>query len=461
MANLIQSLFQRQIDKAVLNQFNRAFYGTIGTHATSYDANGDTYLEQGFLHNPIVYSVIKQRSDKARQIPFYVKKEKDSVARKQYNNFTKSVKWSPKPQQYLKQSELKNKAFKEDYMDFPMERPNPLQTWGDIVGLYETNMACNGNCYLYILRGDFSNEPLALYVLPSHMMEIVVKKGASMLGTENPIDYYMLIEGDRYVKFDVEEVIHIKYPNPEYDMNGAHLYGLSPLKAALRNIQSSNLGIDLNVDTMLNGGAFGFIHGKNGMPLDVDQADSIKDRLKEMRASKDVLGKISGASGELGFTQIRLSAKEMELFNYFNFDQKQICNVLGWSDLLLNNDDGSKYDNIESSEQRVVVNTSMPSLQLFDEAMTDVFLPLFKGYEKTTLIHDPSDLPEMQQDMAKLVEWLSKAKADGAINGDEYREYLRMPKLGGEMEVYTVSQDVIPLSDAIANDFSINDQRGI
>lgn len=462
MASLFDNLFRRQINRAVQNQFNQAFYGTIGIHATSYDANGDTYLEQGFLCNPIVYSVVKQRADKARQIPFFVKRVKDEKAGKKLRQFNQSVKWSPKPDQFIKRKQLETKAYDEEYFDFPMERPNPLQTWGDIIGLYETNMSYNGNCYLYMLKGDFSSEPLAIYVLPSHMIEIVLKPRASMLGMENPIDYYMLIEGQTYVKFDVEDIIHIKYPNPEYDMNGAHLYGLSPLRAALRNIQSSNLGIDLNVDTMLNGGAFGFIHGKNGAPLTKDQADEIKSRMKEMRSSKDVLGKITGASGELGFTQIRLSAKEMELFEYFKFDQKMICNALGWSDLMINNDDGAKYDNVEAAERRGVINTVMPSLQLLDEALTDKFLPLFKSYQNTILEHDPSDLPEMQQDMETLMKWLKEAIDSGVVNRDEARDFLKLPKMGTpEMEAYTVLNDVIPLTEAISNDFSLNDQGGI
>lgn len=462
MPNLIQSLFRRQIERAVLNQFNRAFYGTIGTHATSYDANGNVYLEQGFLSNPIVYSVVKQRADKARQIPFFVKKVKDEGAKKRLDFFNKSVKWHPRPQQLVKAKELKAQALDEEYLDFPLDRPNPLQTWGDIIGLYETNMSYNGNCYLYMLKGDFKSEPLAVYVLPSHMIEIVLKKDAAMLGLENPIDYYVLIQGDRFVRFDVEEVIHIKYPNPEYDMNGKHLYGLSPLRAALRNIQSSNLGLDLNVDTMLNGGAFGFIHGNNNVPFTTEQALEVKDRLKEMRASKDILGKITGVSGEIGFTQIRLSAQEMELFKYFAFDQKQICNALGWDDKLLNNDEGAKYDNVGHAEQRVVVNTSMPSLQLFDEAMTDKFLPLFKRYQGTVLEHDPSDLPEMQQDMKSLMDWLGQAIDRGVYNRDETREYLGAPKLGTpEMEAYTVQNDVLLLDEAISTDFTVDDQTGV
>ena len=459
MSNLFSRFIQRTLQKQITNAFNQAFYGTIGRHATSYDQKSETYLEQGFLSNPIVYSIVSQRAKKAQQIPFYVKRVKSENDKKRLDLFRQSTKWNPKGNQVIKALQLKNDAFTEEFLDFPMKKPNELQTWGDIKGLYETFMATTGNYYQYHLKGDFSSEPLAVYVLPSHHMQIVLKENASMLGVESPIDHYMLIIGNKYVRFEADDIIHIKTPNPEYDMNGSHLYGLSPLRAALRNIQSSNLGLDLNVDTMLNGGAFGFISGKNNSPLTQEQAESIKDRLKEMRASKDVLGKIAGASGELAFTQIRLAAKEMELFKYFDFDQKQIANALGWDDKLLNNDQGAKYDNVSLAEQRVVVNTIMPSLQLFDEAMTDRFLPLFKGYEGAILEHDPSELPEMQQDMAEMVNWLSKATSDGVINRDTYREYLGLPRLDTpEMQAYTVANDVIPLEEAIMEDF--NDQTG-
>ena len=463
MPNLIERFFRPQIERAILNRFNQAFYGTIGTHATSYDPNSkQVYLEQGYLSNPIVFSIINQRAKKATQIPFYIKKVKNKKAKNELDMFRMATKWNHRPQQQIELKGLKANAYDEGYMDFPLTRPNPLQTWADIKGLYETNMSYNGNFYAYKLKGEFSDEPLALYVLPSHMVEIVLKKDASLLGLENPIDYYLLIEGDRYVRFDVTEIIHIKYPNPQYDMNGAHLYGLSPLRAGLRNIQSSNLGLDLNTDTMLNGGAFGFIHGKNGMPMTPDQADEIKNRLKEMRSSKDVLGKIAGASGELGFTQIRLSAKEMELFQYFAFDQKQLCNILGWDDKLLNNDEGAKYDNLSSAEQRVVVNTTMPSLQLFDEAMTDQCVRMFKGYQDAILEHDPTNLPEMQQDMAEMMTWIGQAVDRAVLNRDEAREFIKLPKLETpEMEAYTVAGDVMTLTDAMMQDFSINDQRTI
>lgn len=462
MPTLIDRFIQRTLERVITNKFNQAFYGTVGGHYTQYDTSGQTYLEEGLLKNPIVSAIVGQRADKAKQIPSYVKKIKNKNAKRRLDRFNQSTKWFPTNQQFIKSLELKNKAFEEEFMDFPMEKPNELQTWGEIDALYETFMATTGNYYEYHLKGDLSSEPVAVYPLPSHLMKIVLKPNASMLGVESPIDYYMMIEGNTYVKFEADNVMHVKLPNPDYGQNGEHLYGLSPLRAALRNIQSSNLAVDLNNDTMLNGGAFGFIHGME-TPLTSDQGNEIKARLKEMRASKDVLGKIQGSSAKLGFTQVRMSAKDMELFKYLDWDEKQIANNLKWSNVLLNSEAKGDYGGtITAEERRVVSNTTMPSLQLLDEARNDRFLPLFKGYENAIIEHDPSDLPEMQQDMKTLMEWIGMAVDKGIMNRATAQKYLKLEVEENDlMNQYTVSTDVFSLEEALNNDFVLNGPQDV
>lgn len=457
MANLWDRFFRRSAERAVRNAFNEAFFATVGGSFTAYDTQADTYLEKGYLYNPTVYSVVKARADKAKSIPYEVKRIKDQKATKALSLLNQSTKYKYKPQQYIKKAVLETKAYDEQLLDFPLVKPNPLQSWADIVSLYETFMAITGNCYLYMVRGEFDTKPLQVYVLPSHLMQIVLKPNASLMGMENPIDYYMLIEGDRYVKFMADEVIHIKLPNPEYGVNGEHLYGLSPLRAALRNIQSANLGIDNNVKTMNNSGVFGLISAKNAA-LTPEQANGLKEKLVEM--DKNVgerLNRIGGTSMETVFTKLSVDTNELMPFDYLAFDRKEICNVLGWDDKLLNNDAGAKYDNVELAEQRVVTNTIIPSLKLLEEAITDRFLPLFKGYEGAIFQFVYSELPEMQQDVAQLMTWLVQGVNVGGLNRDELRAAIGYEKLGTpEMEAYTVQQDVIPLEEAIMDNFNIS-----
>ena len=64
-------------------------------------------------------------------------------------------------------------------------------------------MRLTGNVYIYTPRvegGRNAGKPMAYYLLPSHMTQIVLKEGADMLGIEDPIDHYILTEGSSFIK---------------------------------------------------------------------------------------------------------------------------------------------------------------------------------------------------------------------------------------------------------------------
>tara|TARA_R110002167_G_scaffold284737_2_gene489897 strand:+ start:23895 stop:25298 length:1404 start_codon:yes stop_codon:yes gene_type:complete len=439
--------------KPQTNKYAEAFFKLLGSGFTSYDSNAKTYLEDGYGINADVYSVIQQMATKTVSIPYYVKRIKDEQAKSQLTRLRQSTKHNYNPRQYIKSKVLETKAFEEKELPFPLDRPNPTQTWGDVFALYKTFMRTTGNFYLYMLSpedGINKGVPMHCYVLPSHLMQIVLKKDVDLMGNESPISHYILTEGTSFVEFEAENVIHVKFANPFFDFEGSHLYGLSPLKAALKNIQSSNEALTNNIKTMQNGGAFGFLHSKGNAPLQPEQAKELKDRMMEMDASPERLSKIAGVSAEIGFTRIALNTDELKPFDYLKYDQKAICNVLGWSDKLLNNDEGAKYSNVNEFRKQVVTDNIIPDLNLLEEALEESFLPRFKGYENTVIDWDYSELPEMQDDMEKLSKICNDEVDRGIISRDEYRAAMRYPMLETpEMQVHTVSLGIQTLEDAI------------
>lgn len=439
------------------NKFNQAFL--FGNSFTTYDPNGTTYVEKGYNLNSIVYSVVNQQSTKTASIPYYIRKIEDKTAKRKLNRLTKATNNDLSIQQKIKQSVLESKAYAEDEKEFPLEVPNPNQTWTEFHSLYKTFLALTGNVYIYILSpedGMNAGTPIAIYLLPSQDVQIVTKDKANMLGVESPIKEYILIQGNQYLSFEAEKIIHIKYSNPNYDENGAHLYGQSPLEAVLKNIQSSNKAVDLNIKTLQNGGAFGLIHGKN-VALDEGQAKEIKERLSEMNTSTEDLSKIAGVSAEIGFTRLSLTAQELKPFDYLDFDQKQICNALGWSDKLLNNSESSDYGGTVSQYRRQVITDNIqPDLMLLQDSLNKYFLPLFKGYDDCELVYDISELPEMQQDTKAMVEWAVQLLDRGVINRNETRSIVTFNKVDdANMDVYTVANDLLTLDEAIESEFNI------
>jgi HK97 family phage portal protein len=412
MANIFQTTLGKITSKLGINNvFNQAFFQWLGGGFTNYDANAKTYLEKGYNTNPDVYAIINKQTVKTVSVPYCIKEIESKTAYSKLKQFDLATKGNVNLLQTVKRNKLETKAYKEKEIAFPLEQPNTTQTWSDIFGLYKTYMKITGNYYLYTVspkEGMNKNVPQLVYALPAHLMEIVLKPNAAMLTTESPIDYYMLIEGSQYMKFPAEDVIHVKYVNPNFDMQGSHLYGMSPLRSALRNINSQNSAIDGNIKTLQNSGAFGFVYGK-GTPWTPEQAQSMKERLVEMDKNPERLAKIAGASGEVGFQRISLTTDELKPFDYLNWDRKTICNVLNFPDELLNNDGKAALGSTDTSEARksLITDDIQPDLCLLQDALNKSFIPRFKGYENAVIEWDVTELPEMQEDMKKQAESLN------------------------------------------------------
>ena len=443
-----------EIEQAIRNKFNEAFFiGSTGSYAVDDDNFTKKYIEYAYNVNPDVYSVVNQITNKFTSIPYIIKDVNDDNAMKRLKSLNDATNYDYSLSQEVKSIQLKDLAYSDDYMALPLDRPNASQTWDEFWTLSDVFLQTTGNVYWYIQApedGMNAGVPTSIYVMPSHLMEIVVKPNVSMVGDESPIDYYMLKETASYIEFDEDEIIHIKYPNPNYDDNGSHLYGQSPLRAVYKNIIATNKGLDLEVNTLKSGGAFGFIHAKDGQtPLLAEQAQGIKERLKQMNKSTEDLGRIAGASAALGFTRISLTPEELQPFEYFKFNLKNVCNALGWDSKLMNDDDGAKYDNMKIAEKRVVTGKIVPDIRLFEQSFNK-FIQRFKGYENSCIDWLVKELPEMQQDYKTMSDWVVNLTNSGYITRNQGLKILGMD-CGDDpnLDLYTVKDDIITLEDAL------------
>lgn len=460
MANYIKRVFNAFTGK---NQDYKKIYdsliGAIGGTYTAYDKEKTTILKEGYGNNPDVFTIVNKSARKAMSVPFEIKIIKDKKAEQKLNNFKLATKGNFTPHQLITKARLESKVYDEDVLPFPMLEPNPLQSWQDIISLFKTYIDVVGDFYLYKIapkEGMNKGKPIQVYALPADKVQIVLKKEFDLLSDENPIDYYILTDNGGHTKFESDEIIHIKTPNPFFDGQGKHLYGLSRLQAALRNIQSSNLAIDNNNKIMANSGVFGFIHGKSGAtPLTNDQAHALKERLIQMDKDPSRLANIAGASGEIAFTRISLTTDELKPFDYLKFDRNVICNVLNFPPVLLENDFGGigSSDKTIEGKKALLIDNVLPDLDMLAKALERDFLPYFKGYENTKMVFDISELPEMQQDMKALVAWLNIAP----ITKNEIRVALKYEPIDiEEMNKIYIPMNLIPIDQEAVDTTDFN-----
>lgn len=452
-------IFSNLFNKQPINKYNQSFFW--GTKYTTNDDNDlKKYIDLAYNINPDVYSVVSQISNKVISIPYTIKKIDDEASNVKLKKLYQASNYSLNHNQRIKALKLEYKAMETNKeFEMPLERPNTQQSWDEFFKLSSIFSDLTGNVYWYMSTpedGMNKGVPREIYVLPSHLVQIVLKDNANFLNEESLISHYILTEFNKYIEFKKENVIHISIDNPNFGFNGEHLYGQSPLRAGWKNIEASNKGLDLNVNTLKNGGVFGFIHGKTA-PLTEPQAQSIKDRMREMNGNPEDLSRIAGISAEIGFTRLSLSADELKPFEYLKYNQKQICNVLGWSDALLNNDDGGKYEKQKEERKRVVTDTVIPKIKIFEKAFNDGFLSRFKNYAKTEFYFDIKEIPELQEDLAELIKWIKDAVDTGLITKNEGRYAMGLPKHDDpNMDVITVKDDIMTLEEAMMpNDNSL------
>jgi len=444
------------------NLFNESIYKMVGGLTMTYNRDLETLLVKGYGENPDVNAIVNQQASKTTSVPYCVKKIEDEEAYKKIKSFPNNISFQQK--QII--NKLKRKAYESDTeMPMPLLRPNVNQSWNDIFFLYKLYLKVCGNVYLYkqtVLEGANAGKPLQLYILPSHWMQIVLKSTANVLGIENPIDYYIMEQGNQFVRFESDSIIHIKRANPFYNQNGSHLYGFSELMAAIRNINSSNNAIDNNTKTMQNSGVYGFIHSGDGAtPLTAEQGQSLKDRLVEMDNNNERLSNIAGASGKLGFTRISLTTDELKPFDYLSYDRRTLANSLNWNVDLLNEErDGAGFgvDTMNEARKRVITDNIKPDLDLLAEYLNLEFIQKFKGYENAVIEWDISELPEMQTDMETMSKWINSVP----LTLNERREVFNYEEIDDEMmnEVY-IPNGIININDPSLNDMQGNGQATI
>ena len=440
------------LEKAIRNAFANSFlWGSLGGIVTNNDKDLARYIDMAYNINPDVFAIVNQMASKFISIPYCITDIEDKKSYQKLKRLEQSTKYDFTFQQEYKSLELKAKAYTEDEYPMPFLRPNPEQTWTQFWQLSMIFLQTTGNVYWYMPmpeEGANQGVPKALYVLPSHLMEIVIKQDVT-IGFDDPVNYYQFLGGARDIPFRSDEVIHIKYPNPNYDINGAHLYGQSKLRAGWKNVITTNKGLDLAYNTQKNGGAFGFVHAKDGV-LEKPAIDGLKERLKQAKASTEDLSRIMGSATALGFTKIGLTTDELKPFEYFSYDLKALCNVFGWDHVLLGNGDNAKYDNMKIAEKRVVKNTIVGDVNLMQDAFNTQFLPKFKEYQNRCIVFKIKELPEMQQDYKTMTEWVCKLKDKGLITGNTALQILNMPKSDNSLlDEYTVNEDLMLLEDAI------------
>jgi HK97 family phage portal protein len=372
-------------------------------------ADQRSFVDDGYVANDIVYSIIKLITDKAKIAPFHVYKVVDEKAAKKYKSLAAQKDIN------LKELETLHKKAYELYtgdqrLNELLKYPNEEDCWSDLVEQWCGFKLITGNSFIYgklIEAGNNQGKPYELFALPSQYMAIIANINVFPPTRAG----YQLYYGQMW-SFDTKEILHDKYFNPQWGVTGGQLYGQSPLRAAAKNLTRSNEAKTAAVASFQNGGPAGvlFMNDERFDPTSGQaQAQALKTAVSQKGGAAN-FNSIAVSGYKVDWKQIGLSPVELNIIESEKWDLKALCNIYGVPSQLLNDSDSKTYNNQREGEKALTLRCAIPLLNSLTENLNRK-LHSDWGYKGTNLYvdYDLSVFGELEANKAEQTAWLNTA----------------------------------------------------
>ena len=367
-----------------------------------------------------LYSIIRLLATTAALIPFYTYEIKDDKAVKKIRQL--QVKSDLRIRKSYETKGLEDLP-DADPLNMLLDNPNSYQSKFEFFEALYTFLFVQGECFVYKSKIEFgvnAGKVGDLHLMfPQHViLRLSNTYPHQLLGYDYIIDGVKIMQG-----IPAEDVIHMKYFNPNYTISGSELRGLSPLVVLRKRLTRMEANLDNSVSQMQNGGVPGIVYEKGETAPET--AGNRKDNFYRYLQNKANKGAPFFASGELDYIKLGLSLADLDAAKLEEIDFKKLCNAFGVSDILFNNDKAATESNVNLKQKTLYTNTILPNVYRVRDAFNMHIVPLYTD-KKRFINCDISEIPELQENYKDLVSWLAQA---WWVTPNEKRDMLNFDKI--------------------------------
>lgn len=423
----------------------------MGLNYNYGDWNTRRYMTEGYAGNAALYAIINAIAKKCAIAPFKVYKIKNKTKHYRYKSWTGADATHDSLQRAMMLKELVYEEDSNHPLNALLEKPNKWQKGNEFVVNSVGYKLLTGNRFLTTTVLDIGanrGNVAEVINLPPQLMAI--KGDGTLYGVS---EYVLKIDGQDK-SYQPEEIIHSKYFNPLFDSQGGHLWGLSPLRAACKNITRSDSGINRSVAMLQNAGAAGLIFDKGTSDMTAEQALQFKEKINEEVLGSDNSGRIAVANGDMGYINFGLTAVEMNILEMEKYSMEQLCNIYSVPPGLFNPDKMS-LNNSKEFKKDLITGAVLPELASLRDDLNDI-AAIYKD-SSIYVDYDISVYPELQEDQEKLTTQLAQA---WWFKGNEKRVAQGQDEDSDEplMDSYMIPNNLTPIQQLSDNMQQMQDQ---
>lgn len=424
--------------------------------------NSESYIVNGYQANDIIFSAVRMIMDKARVAPWGLYKVEDEQALKSYNAILSGKRMT---QDFTELQKLRKKALvpyttynsRLGKLNDLMKWPNEFVPWNDFIadGIGFKLITGNKAIWANLLDGGANmGIPHELFNMPAQYIKVVATRSFPQR-----VVGYQLHSGE-IKSFTIEEVMHEKFWNPAYDLNGSSLYGQSPILAASKTLTRNNAAKKAGSVQLQNNGAAGIVYMDDPIIASGErksQASAIKGTWDKEYRGEESYGRVAFSGYKMGYVPVGSSLKDMDLTNIEAVDLRRLANIYNLPSQLLNDPENKTYNNQREAEKALTSRCALPHLISMRD-MLNKKLQTHWGFKGVNVVvdFDISVYPELQEDQKDKWTWVKELPVSSAYKLEMMG--LDVPD-DPNLQVILVDQNLVPLSDAVntLTDQQLND----
>ncbi len=301
-----------------------------------------------------------------------------------------------------------------------IQKPNPMQSWADVVYSLSVNDALYSNSFAYSPLRSF-NQRNIMVTLPSGKMEITTTgRTLKQMDVDGLIDSFRFrYDNESFEKLDVNDVVYLTTadgmnlirPTSKID---ALKYPLSNIKASYhkRNVLLENIG------------AIGILSAQKSdiggsIPMTPEEKQEIQRDWYSRSKDELII-----TESQVNWQPMSYPTRDLMLFEELTADKLAIIDAYGLNYNLFSSDKGATFSNVKDSIRMCYTDTIIPETQQMYDTIMQQFKLTDEGYK---LYADFSHLPVLQDDevskeqaMTARVNNYSTMLRDGVITSEQY-----------------------------------------
>ncbi|MDY6835504.1 MAG: phage portal protein [Chloroflexota bacterium] len=266
---------------------------------------------------------------------------------------------------------------------------NPFQTWYEFMYLQTLYMVLVGEAFI-VIDYEGGKRPKRMWSALPQRME--VKRDSA----DQYIGYYEYRVGANVTRLELEEVIHVKSPNP---MNP--LRGTGGGKALATDLGVEKYATRYQEKLFHNDAMPGLILEFPEMPMKETREELVEEWKKEHQGWQNAR-KTAFLWGGAKINTVTMNNRELDFWRTTNHRGQKILNVLGVPDVIAGKEGSYNKATAEVAKEIFASNTILPILTQVSESFNEQLIPVYPQPSGELLLGFDNPVPEDKEAKSKL-----------------------------------------------------------